>query len=177
MITPQKFLERGLFLILGFLLGIFIFLSLNPFPVEGTAGIPHPNFKSMLAGGAPNRHQDLLWVGWLYGSLVLGFCLLLISFAVRARHRNLNRQLLIFGLIYETIWSSIVLAYHLDMTKEVVTFFLGFPLPTTIVLFAFWPLPICFIGMYIFGFDTWVYPKRNKAEFSKLMKTRSQHRI
>ena len=177
MITREKFVEKGLFLILCLLVAVFFFLTFTPFPSNGTSGTPHPNFKSMLAGGTSNRHEDLLWVGWLYGSLVLGFCLLLIAFAVKARHRNLNGQLMLFGLLYETIWSSIIFAYQLDMSREAVTFFLGFPLPTTIVLLAFWPLPLCFIAMYIFGFEKWVYTEKNKEQFDQLMKERSQRRI
>ena len=47
-------------------------------------------------------------------------------------------------------------------------FVLGFPLPTTLLLFGMWPMAVVFSILYVVKFRSWVYSPQDQEVFENL---------
>ena len=70
--------------------------------IPGVYGSPHPDFPGMLQGGpGPERHDGLLWIGWLFGLLQIALFVTLMILGARrgGRPSGATVPLLVCGAI------------------------------------------------------------------------------
>ena len=141
-------------------------------------GVAHPKFSSMLIGGpGAERHEKILWLGWAFGVLQIGFfvtCLALgISKAGKAGPAKL--PLAIGGVLFMAVFTFLILSYRGYMNETEHALFFSLPLPTAWMLYALWFFPVFFIVLYVVTFDTWNLTRDELKEFQEILKsTRAQ---
>ena len=143
----------------------------------GVYGSPHPDFPGMLHGGpGPERHDGILWIGWMFGLLQIAlFVTLMIIGARRAgRPRGATAPLLLCGVIQAAVWTSIVLTYRGSIQDGAGPFILAFPIPSAILLYVLWPLMGLFTLCFVIGFKRWVLSDEDLAAFERLAAERAR---
>ena len=141
-------------------------------------GVAHPKFSTMLIGGpGAERHEKILWLGWAFGVLQIGFfvtCLALgISKAGKAGPAKL--PLAIGGVLFMAVFTFLILSYRGYMNETEHALFFSLPLPTAWMLYALWFFPVFFIVLYVVTFDTWNLTRDELKEFQEILKsTRAQ---
>ena len=127
---------------------------------EAAAGRAHPAIPGMQHGGdGEARIGPVLWIGGLFGLVQIAFFGLCFALGMRRREGlgPLRRPLLTGLAAYSVLWVGFVASYTGYVADPLGTSrWLGFPLPTAILLFAFWPLPVLFVGIYLRHFDYFV---------------------
>ena len=132
------------------------------------AGGAHPEVGAMLHGGASAaRTGPVLAIGAVFGLVQIGFFGL--CFAIGMRRREglgpVRRPLLIGLAAYALVWLTLVGSYLGYAADPLGTpRLLGFPQPTAILLFVFWPLPAVFAWLYLRHFD-WVLDEERLEAF------------
>ena len=59
--------------------------------------------------------------------------------------------------LYLAVWLGLVASYvSFAADPAAAPLWWGFPLPTAILLFAFWPFPLYFVALYLWAFDAQV---------------------
>lgn len=143
-------------------------------PAPGVGGGPHPDFSTLSRGGpGAARHASLLPVGWAFGALSILNFVLLIAFAVR-RSDHLQRigSYLVAGfLIYLGVFTWLMAAYARQMDEPAGILYLGFPLPTAIMLYILFPISTIFNILFVVGFRSWVLTEEDEARYLKIVET------
>lgn len=154
----------------GLLVLLAIALALPPPPAA--SGMPHPEVEGLLHGGSgPERHGERLGLGWAIGVFELLFFLSLIALGARQRHslRGLGRPLWIGGGIYVAIWSLLIIAYGRYLAQDEPSLVLALPEPTAVMLYLLYPMPACFVALYVIGFRRWVLTEEDQTAFDRLV--------
>ena len=135
-------------------------------------GIDHPGFETMRQGGDSSRHDSVLLLGWLYGTLSIGLFVGLMAMALRRGGRLPagSGPALLTGLaLVVLVFTLLVLSYRSYVAPEAVrTLFGSFPQPTAWMLYGLWPVPLVFVLLYVRNFDRWVISEDEVAEFERL---------
>jgi len=77
-----------------------------------------------------------------------------------------SRPLWIALSVFAGVWLALVWSYLGYAADPIGTSrWLGFPLPTAILLFGFWPLPLLFVAIYLRYFDEMVIDEERLARF------------
>lgn len=135
-----------------------------------TQALPHPRHPSLLrSADALARSAPIAAYAAVFGSLQIAFfgaC-----FALGLRRRGslgpLTRPFAWGLLLYEAVFAALLLAdqrYRADPSG--LPLVLSFPLPTALLVYALWPLPLWFAGLYLRHFDDWVAPE---AEIERVL--------
>lgn len=140
-------------LLSGALLGLAAWIG-EP---DGAAGRAHPEIVGMRHGGdGVERTGPLLAIGAVFGLVQIGFFGLCFALGVRRRDGlgPWRRPLLLGLAAFAIVWGLLVASYVGYVEDPAGTpRVLGFPLPTAILLFGFWPLPVVFAVLYLRHFD------------------------
>jgi hypothetical protein len=134
--------------------------------------VDHPEFAGMQQSGADAEPDAaLLWVGWSFGALQIGFFAAMLALGARSRRglRGLGVPLIAASFVYLAIWSALVLAYRSQTNAEDPVLFLGFPAATAWMLFALWPCPLIFTFCYVVGFDRWIATPEDLAKLEQTL--------
>lgn len=159
----------GLLFVMAVTMCLIVFvLGLLGAPL-GSYGIPHSEWKTMLAGGVRQDGGAVVLLGWLFGVLLLIFKVGLLWFGMRARWSQAGRWISLGGAMYVLLWSFLVLSYAAFPDG---LFFWGFPVSTSLMILGMWPFPMVFMALYYFGFDRWVYTKEDQLKFENLLEQR-----
>lgn len=151
--TPIAVAMLGSVLVSGALLALAAWIGES----EVARGAGHPLIEGIQHGGASvARTGPVLVIGSLFGLAQIGFFGLCFALGMRRRDGlGPVRRPLLLGLAgYAAVWLGLVasyLGYAADPASTVRV--LGFPLPTAIMLFGFWPFPLVFVGIYLRHFD------------------------
>jgi len=81
----------------------------------------HPEFAGMQQSGVDAEPDAaLLWIGWSFGTLQIGFFAAMLALGARSRRglRGLGVPLIAASLVYLAIWSALVLAYRSQTDVE-----------------------------------------------------------
>lgn len=138
-------------------------------------GFDHPDFPTMQASGSgAERHAKVLWLGWAYGMLSIGFFLTLLAFGSRKNGSigPLKKPILIIGIAYAAVFTMMVLSYRGYMNEDTHELFLSFPQPTAWMLFGVWLVPMAFIVVYMRTFDSWTLTEADIERFHALVAER-----
>ncbi len=146
-----------------------------------TLGVDHPNFETMRQGGGTDRHDDVLFWGWLYGALSIVLFVALLALGLRRRGRlpaGGRAGLLVCLALFGAVFTLLVLSYraYAEPGSERALFG-SFPQPTAWMLYGLWPAPIVFALLYMRNFDRWVISEDDVAEFEKLVERSRAERI
>ena len=136
----------------------------------GAAGLPHLVHRPMLRGGAGlARVESVILTGWLLGSLGVAF--FAACFALGVRRRDRRMALLIAGaaLVYEIVWTLLVLLYWQFAQGESTQLYFALPAPTAWLFYVFTPAPALFLVLYLVKFDAFMPPD---SELDRLRRER-----
>jgi hypothetical protein len=88
----------------------------------------------------------------------------------RGAPRQASARWLVVGLCaFLAAWTVLVLAYRTYMLEGPVRLFLGFPLPTAIMLYVLFPASLIFTVAYVAGFRRWVLSEDDEASYERLL--------
>lgn len=161
--------DHGYWLLFGLLLAILITLGIflsSPVP-DAASGATHPTFPSMSEGGTSERHEGRLWLGWIYGSLQIVLYTFCVFFVV-SKAKSGRVWILISGVIYLSVFAALILNYRNGL--ENASFSLGFPFPTSLLIFGMWPVAALFALLYVVGYSSWIYSLDDARRFEALKK-------
>jgi hypothetical protein len=120
---------------------------------------PHPEFPTLLQGGdGAARSAPIALHGALFGALQIAFFGACFALGMRRGSRlgPVARPLLWGLLLYEGVFAGLLVAYARYQADPGAPLVLSFPLPTALLLYALWPLPLWFAWIYLRHFDDWV---------------------
>jgi hypothetical protein len=104
----------------------------------------------------------------LFGALQIAFFGACFALGLR-RGRSLGpvaRPLLVGLLLYEGMFGLLLYAYARYLAEPGAPLVLSFPLPTAVLLYGLWPLPLWFAWIYLRHFDGWVV---DEAEIERVL--------
>ena len=132
--------------------------------------IPHPEHPTMSQGNKEfEHHGEILVIGWAFGALAIFFMYALIGFGAQ-RKKSLNgmgKPLLVCFVINFLIWTWICLLYNDYIQTDDRFLYYGFPLPTTIMLYIYWPTTTIFVFLYMINYEKWVLDTVAFERFSR----------
>ncbi len=138
----------------------------------GELGAAHPDFAGMRHGGSGlERHAVVLWAGWAFGGVGIVFYVALMAFGTRrGAARRASTRWLVFGLCaFLAAWTGLVVAYRTYLLEGPGRLFLGFPLPTAIMLYLLFPASLILTAVYVGGFRRWVLSEDDEAAYDRLL--------
>jgi hypothetical protein len=157
----------------GLLAAIFclIVLLLTSDSPEGATGMPHPEFPGMNIGG--EGLARLAGMGWVMASIqVLTLLLIysLIALGVPERLRTVGFWWLngVGCALSLVIWAAMYLSYLSWLETGSVAVWLGFPLPTTLMLFGVFLAGSYLCGLYVWGFRRFILTEEDEAAYEAL---------
>jgi hypothetical protein len=128
-------------------------------PVPDATGLPHPVHRPMFRGGSGlERMQPLLLPAWLLGSLGVAFFATCFALGARRQERKTVFLIAIAALVYELVWTALVVLQWRFASVLPETLYLGFPAPTAWLFFVFTPAPLIFLAIYLYCFDSFMPP-------------------
>ena len=140
-------------------------------------GLTHEVFSTMHSGGSGlKRHGSVLLLGWLLGLLVVGVIVTGLALGLQRNERvgPLRTALTVGAIVYGAILSALFLTYLKYIQAEDIPQLFGFPLPTAIMLFALWPMPVYFIVLYVWGFDRYIVTPDDLKRFKEILYRRRE---
>lgn len=163
------------------LLWTFVLLALFSPEAANGHGLRHASFEKMDQGGDGSaRHQDLLWIGYALGSVMIAFFTGLLAWGTTAQHGkfgsvvgvsgssgNVLRGGLFFagGLLFEFVFAAMCYSYRETLINPFASFSGPFPDGLDWLIFGIWLCPAFFIVLYVMFFFRWVYPPEHAQKF------------
>ena len=148
-------------------------------PETGTAsqiplghGFTHPEFATMQRGGnGAARYERILWFGCAFGLLQILFFVCLLAFGGQRQGRlgPLKVPLMIGGIAYAATFISMVYAYQGYVHEQNHAMFLSLPVPTAWMVYGIWLVPLVFMFLYMFKFDSWILRQADIARFEEIL--------
>jgi hypothetical protein len=162
-------------LLFGAILALFALVSYLAWgtpALEGLGGYPHDELGTLRRGGSGvDRHGGILGLGWAFGVITLLNVTLLVAFGARQgeRLRGLAKPLIAGFLANAAVFSWMMLAYADYLVEPGGALILGFPLPSAILLYLFYPLSAIFNVYFVIGFRRWVLTEEDEARYQELV--------
>ncbi len=159
-------------LLFGLVLGIGVLLAAAMWTGEATPqALPHPDYPSLLrATDGAARLAPVWWIGAALGALEIAF--FAACFALGLRRQGslgpLARPLWLGLALYEAVYVLLLIAYRAFLAAPTSDLVLSFPAPTTVMLFGLWPVPLCFLWIYLRHFDDWVLREEDLLRVRRL---------
>lgn len=140
---------------------------------DNASGVAHDSINGMRAGGdGSTRFPAVIAPAMLmyYGTLgaIAGLVMLALSNGKKSQQANL----LVHGvsLVSVVVMLAIFLFYDRYLGSAEVAYVLGFPVPSTIAVYAVWSGGLLYSVIYVFGFDRFVYTTEQREGFETLLK-------
>ncbi len=157
-------------LVLGLLAALGIAVAVGEIP--NGHGFTHPELPTLEQGGSGTaRLVNLLWLGWLIGSLQIAFFVACLALGLRrgGRQPSWRWRLLLGGLAFELVWAILVATYWGYAKADSRALWLGLPIPTAIMLYGLWLVPVYFCVLYYVRFDRWVLSEGDLERFHEIV--------
>jgi len=137
-------------------------------------GFQHSRFAAMDQGGdGAGRHDSLFIFGCVFGSLIIALFVSLLVWGTKTREHWL--AFLVGCLIYEGIFGMMCFSYWNSLTDPQVAFVGPFPASVSWQLFGLWPIPVLFVGLYVYFYHRWIFPNESARKFEQLVANRSKN--
>ena len=166
---------RQLWLQFGILIALWLVLvtvMLSPEP-KNSYEVAHPHFTEMDQGGGSGleRHGSILFLGFLFGSLVISLLVSLLAFGAGTRGRNRFKPwiFLVGGLLFVGVFTMMCLAYRESLEVPEIAFIGPFPAATSWLVFGIWLFPLYFVRIYVLMFDRWFMTPQDLEMFNQLV--------
>jgi hypothetical protein len=169
-------IEHGVLVVLVAMWAVALLLMVFP-EVQGAGGVGHPKFETMEMAGSGVAHDDrTLWLGWVYGLCTLLTAVSLMALGARKRGQlgGLGPKFVAAALGPPAVLAAIVLSYLGYVDDSAPRMFFGFPAPTAIMLYLFFPATIVFNLLYVWSFDRWFLSNDDMAAFERLVAERRE---
>ena len=136
-------------------------------------GFPHATFAdSMQQGGSGvERHAVVRWWGLAFGTLQIIFFVSCLVLGVRDSQRP-RWIFLLGGLAYMATFWALVFADYAYAQDDAPSLVLGFPLPTALMLYGLWSIPLVFMVFYIVRFERCILDPQELEEFQRAAQQR-----
>lgn len=164
-----------MFIVLLLIFACVIYLYSLPGALEPTANV-HPEIASMLESNLDGRQPQYLLAG--YG---LGLCFLLVMTACvllgmqkQGQLGWIGHSLLVGFALYLLIYSRLVWSYAHYQAAPDAFFSMGFPQPTSWMIYGIWLFPYLFILLYSLTFNRWFVTAQDLARFKELLERSSK---
>jgi hypothetical protein len=171
MIVPS--LTRLLLAVLVAIATLFVVFAFLPAPA-GSGAAAHPEYPAMLVGGDGDQGRVALALGWLLGALEIALfsLLVLIGGGRRALDRGLLQPVVRGSIVYLFVWTFMVAGYRAWLAGQSGASLLGLPLPTVMLIFVLWPLPVFYVVLYVCYFRHFVYDDADAARLREIIRAR-----
>ena len=135
-------------------------------------GVPHPDVAQMTQGGDADRHSGVIWLATAYGVLQIMFLVTALSLGLRRGCRSAT--LVVGAVAYLAMFVAMVMTYRSGV--ESAPLVLGLPLPTFLMVFGMWGVPVVFVVLWVVKFRDWIFNEDDSRRFEELMSRSSQSR-
>ena len=142
--------------------------SVDEPPASG--GATHPTFETLRVGGdGAERVAPVFALGAALALVQVVLFTACFALGLRAREARpgFGRWILLSGLVYGGVWVALLLTAWRFANTGAAPIVLGFPLPTAIMVWALWPLPLLFAFLYLAWFDRRVLPPEALDRFRR----------
>ena len=163
-------LIQAIFAVLVIILGMLVWLMLIPEP-PGVGGTAHAVFPGMNIGGdglARLGGQGPLIYALQMLTLLLTYLLVALGISEQRRSVMFWSLLMLACAVSMAIWSAIYLTYFSYLESAEIAIALGFPLPTTLMLFGIFPGGGLLCLLYIIGFRRFIYTEEDEVAYEAL---------
>ena len=152
-------------------LGATIWIIFIPEPKDAI-GVTHDSIAGMRKGGDGATRLSAIFVPTLlmqYGTLSAILSLILLPLWRESQGKSaLAFVYSVLGLSV-AVWLAIMLTYRATFEGGGLPYFLGFPLPSALAVYAVWGVGLLLSFFYVFGFEKYVYTKEDRAGFEALL--------
>jgi len=169
---PLKAFALAACLAATWVLVILIFLTPE---APNSRGVPHSKVTEMDQGGdGIARHKSVKITGALLGGVMLALFVILLAWGTHPSSPVGARWIgfVLGGLLYISVFAMMCIAYGHSITETEAAFIGPFPAGLGWMLFGLWPIPSFFIGLYVFFFDSWIFPSESERGLAELAKQR-----
>lgn len=137
---------------------------------ENAHGFKHATFQqAMLQGGSGiERHATARWLGLVYGTLQIIFIVSCLLFGV-PKATKAKVTLICCGGAVVSVFGLLVITDYFYVRSEAPMFLLGFPLPTAVMLYGIWGVPLIFVLFFVIRFDQWILKPEELERFETLL--------
>lgn len=116
----------------------------------------HPEYATLLQGedGAA-RSAPVWWIGAAFGLVQIAFfgaCFAL-GMSRGGRVAGLGLPIAVGLALYAAVFVLLLVTYRLFLGAPGEHLVLGFPLPTAVMIYLLWPVPLWFLWLYLRNFD------------------------
>lgn len=174
---------------------LFVGAILTTKEVPGGHGKPHAKYQVMQqsAAGSVRHHPRVLWLGCALGVTSILFCVGCLAWGLQAgdgaqsvdegqtaeqakagKKAAYKWPLIAGAVLYVALFLALIISYRSYAAGELQATFLAFPLPTAIMLYLIWPLPVIFVVLYIAEFDRVVLSAEKLKRFEQLVASHRQ---
>ena len=132
-------------------------------------GRDHPEFHTMQQGGSGvERHQRVVWLGLTFGILQILFYVWCLLLGLREPGKH-KWAFILGGILYAGTFSLVVVADQAYIRADMPHLWLSFPVPTAIMLYGVWTVPVLFLVLYVVNFDRWVLTSEDLQKFREFL--------
>ncbi len=140
-------------------------------PLADATGTAHPDFQTMVHSRTDLPHLHWWWLGgFAWGTLIVGTLAATLLLATRPRGRTtpFTRITGLAMLLYWLCFALMMVAWRMGWTQHV----LGFPLPTALMLYGLWGIPLLITWAHFRYYDRWVLRTDQLDRFREMVKRR-----
>ena len=122
--------------------------------------------------GGVERHEPILPLAWAIGAVQILLFVALMLMGSRRREgvpKGLILPFALGSLAYVGVFTAVVWSYRSFARDPAPELWLALPLPTALMLYLLWPLPIFFAAYYVFGFRRFVLTEEDQATFQEMV--------
>ena len=172
----DKWIHFAEYTIFGLLLATCLVIALIILIPETPGGkaFDHPDHSAMLQSpDGMERHRRIMWLGGIFGILQFCFATSLIALCLnkQGRLKIFKTPLIICMLLCITVFVSMMAAYMVYARDGSGPLIGSFPLPTALMLYALWPIPILFVIVYIMYYDKAIFTAEDEKKFQALVRS------
>ncbi len=174
MSTKLAWLVFGMLLVLCAIIIVLFCIG----EVPGLLSTEHPDHASMQQGRDGIETQShIKWLGLAFGILQLCFatCLIGLCLNKQGRLKIFKTPLVICMLLCIAAFVSMMAAYIGYARQGSGPLFGSFPLPTALMLYALWPMPVFFTIVYVMYYDKAIFTAEDDEKFQALVKSRHEN--
>jgi len=153
------------------LCGILLLIGLTP-PVDNAAGIAHPAYDGMRAGGdGAARIEPIASLAFIFHVIVLAQFACFVALGVSEQRRSGLFYLLIAGCYLLTlfVWWRLFASHQQYLNSGETQYFFGFPTATAWVVYGVYLSGVSFIALYVFGFKRFIWSDQDQETFQRLL--------
>ena len=140
-------------------------------------GVAHDKFPATMqqGGSGAERHEHLRVLGWALATLQVVFMVTCLTLGV-VKRRERRGPFLVVGSLFVLLFTLLMIADAAYARGESEQLVLSFPLPTALMLYGVYGIPVLFMLVYMVKFDSWILTPEDIERYRKLVKEKREAR-